>query len=539
MHEDIELAPIDFPTLFITVDWIAAHCVVPDGFEKGKPYEPVDWQAKFLLHHYRVKPEAEVGQRSTAFHYRRSILVKAQKAGKGPLSAAQVCLEAVGPVLFAGWAKGGEVYRCSDHGCPCGWYYVYETGEPMGMPWPTPLIQITAFSVDQTGNVYDALRPMIEDGPLSEIIPKVTEEFVRLPNGGRIDTVTSSAQSRLGQRVTFVLQDETGIWTESNKMVRVAETQRRGLAGMGGRSVETSNPYDPAENSVLQRGIESTAPDILKWFPQAPRHLSYSNKADRRKIHAFNYRGCWWIDLDAIEAEAFELLEKDPAQAERFFGNRVVAGTGSWMDVDKWDARAKLTKVPDKTQIVIGFDGSDVDDWTVLRAETRDGYMFTPTYGPDNKPTIWDPAEYGGKVPRLEVEAAVDELFSRYDVARMYCDPPYWESEVDAWAEKYGPRRVIRFETYRPVQMHAAAERLLTDVVKADSTFTHDGCEMTRAHMLNARKAARPQNRYVLSKPGAQTQKIDAAVTSVICHEAWGDVTNAKLWKKRKYVYTD
>jgi len=74
------------------------------------------------------------------------------------------------------------------------------------MAWPTPLIQITAFSEEQTDNIYDALRPMIDRGPLHALIPKTGEEFIRLPNGGRIDTVTSNAQSRLGARVTFVLR---------------------------------------------------------------------------------------------------------------------------------------------------------------------------------------------------------------------------------------------------------------------------------------------------------------------------------------------
>jgi hypothetical protein len=62
----------------------------------------------------------------------------------------------------------------------------------MGMAWPTPLIQITAFSEEQTDNIYDALRPMIDEGPLHDLIPKTGEEFIRLPGGGRIDTVTSS-----------------------------------------------------------------------------------------------------------------------------------------------------------------------------------------------------------------------------------------------------------------------------------------------------------------------------------------------------------
>jgi hypothetical protein len=244
------------------------------------------------------------------------------------------------------------------------------------------------------------------------------------------------------------------------------------------------------------------------------------------------YAGSWWVDLDAIEAEAAELLERDPAQAERFFGNRPVAGVGTWLDVDRWDARAKPREVQAKTAVVAGFDGSDVDDWTAIRCETQDGYQFTPTYGPDSRPCIWDPGEWGGQVPRLEVEAAVDEVFATYQVVRLYADPPGWETEIDKWAEKFGEKRVVRFETYRPVQMHAAVERQLTDVMKVDSGFSHDGCPYTRVHVANARKAARPAGRYVLTK-ASQAQKIDAAVSSVLVHEAAGDVTAAKLWPKK------
>jgi len=534
---DPTAAPIDFPTLWVVYDWIQAHCVIPDGLNAGDPFVPADWQGKFLLHYYRLRPDAQVGDLSTAFHYRRAQVIMAQKTGKGPATAAQICAEGVGPTVFNGWAQGGERYVCPPQ-CMCDWSYEYEPGEAMAVPRNTPLIQITAFSEEQTGNIYDALRPMIQDGPLQDLIPKVGESFTRLPNRGRIDTVTSSAQSRLGQRVTFVAQDETGIWTEQNKMIKVAETQRRGLAGMGGRSCETTNAYDPSEQSVAQRTDESNAPDILHWFPKPPAHLSYTNKEERRQIHRFNYteQGVTWVPLDAIEAEAAELAEKDAAQAERFYGNRVVAGTETWCPGEEWDARARPKSVGYKPQVVLGMDGSDTKDWTVIRAETQDGYQFTPTYGPDNKPCIWNPEDYEGQVPRLEVDAAVDELMRKYKVLRFYVDPPYWESEIDRWAEKFGDKTVIRFETYRPVQMHAAVERLLTDIRKQDSEFHHDGCEITARHVRNARKAARPSDRYVLAKPTA-AQKIDACVSSVVCHEAWGDVTLAKLWRKRYYTY--
>lgn len=526
----------------LVVGWIEQHCVIPDGFDNGRPFLLYDEQALFIDDHYELKPTATIGQLAPAFRYRRSLLVRPQKWGKGPLTAAQTCAEAVGPVLFSGWADGGEVYDCRDFGCGCGWVYEYEPGEAMGMPWPTPLIQITAVSEEQTGNIYDALRPMIDKGPLSDLIPKTGEEFIRLPNGGRIDTVTSSAQSRLGQRVTFVPQDEVGLWNAVNRMLKVADTQYRGLAGMGGRATLTTNGWDPAEASVAQLAYESPSDDILRDFRQAPAALSYRNKVERRRIHRIVYgdslKPTGHIDLDSIEAEAVDLLHRDPAQAERFFGNRIVYGVGAWLDGDKWDARAKPRDVPDGTSIVLGFDGSDSDDWTAIRAETRDGYQFTPRFGPDRQKTIWDPARFGGQVPRLEVAAAVDELFARFRVVRFYCDPPDWKTEIDAWQEIHGEKVVVRWATYRTVQMHAAAQRLHTDVIKSDSEFTHDGCAITAVHVRNTRKSPRPGQRYVLAKP-VHSQKIDACVTSVLCHEAAGDATAGTLWPaKSSYVYS-
>ena len=549
----VERSPyvVDFPTLWVVPAWIQRHCIISDGFRKGRRFRMYDWQLWITVNHYRVKPHAKqvegwgedpdvIPIRMAAFHNRRSQVIAPQKTGKGPWTAAIACAEAVGPVLFLGWAEDGDVYDCADYGCACGWVYRYKSGEPMGHPWPSPLIQLLATSEDQVDNVYKHLRGMAK-GPRLQDRMKVREGFIRIigedddPDSSRIDVVTSSANSRLGNPITFCIQDESQLYTATNKMITVAETMRRGAAAMGGRSIETTNCYDPSEQSVAQRTRESRAKDIFKFYEPPPANLSYKNKAERRKIHTYNYVGSPHADLHGIEAEAAELLEKDPGQAERFYGNRIVAGLGSWMNGDRWDARWRRVEVAAGTQVVLGFDGSDVDDWTGIRAQTREGYQFTPvTLG---GPTIWDPADFGGRVPRLEVAAAVDWLFTHFDVVRMYGDPPYWETELDAWAEKYGEKRVLRWATYRPVQMHAAAERLLVDVAKADSGFSHDGCEVTALHMRNARKAQRPSNRYVLTKPG-DGRKIDMAVASVICNEAAGDVTAASLWSEPAFLYT-
>ena len=325
--------------LDVALEWVEAHCVIPDGDDQGEFFYLVPEQLAFMAGHYTVRDDARPGMRADAFKYRRSQLVRAQKWGKSPLIAAFVCLEGVGPALFAGWASGGEQYRCADHGCGCGWVFEYAPGDAMGRPWPTALIQVTATTEDQTDNTYGALRPMIEKGPLDDVIARTGEEFIRLPNGGKIEVVTSKATSRLGQRVTFVPQDETGIWTESNSMVKVARTQRRGLAGMGGRAIETTNAWDPSENSVAQQTFKSSARDVQRDFRQPPAELKWSSLRDRRKILEFNYSGVPWAlsNLASIEAEAGELSESDPAEAERFFGNRIVSGGGAWMPRGRWE----------------------------------------------------------------------------------------------------------------------------------------------------------------------------------------------------------
>jgi hypothetical protein len=528
--------------MYVAPEWIEAHCVIPDGFRKGDPFRLYDYQLRFFANFYLVKGDAEwipadpiLGP---AFVYRRGMLIGPQKLGKGPHTAAHVCLEGVGPALFAGWADKGDGYACSDFGCGCGWEYEYEPGEPMGMPWPTPLCQITAFSEDQADNIYGALRPMIEGGPLADVIPKTGEEFIRLPGGGRIDVVTSSAQSRLGQRVTFIPQDECGLWTDANKMAKVADTQYRGLAGMGGRASLTSNAWDPSEHSVAQREYESSAKDIYRQFAQPPPNLSYRNKVERRKIHRIVYGEALkehggHVDLDSIEAEAADLLERDPGQAARFFGNMLVHGAGAWLPHGLWASAETATPAPpDGARIVLSFDGSETDDWSAIRAETIDGHMLTPTYGPDRRKTIWAPAEWGGRIPRGEVHAAMDELFRRYKVERAYMDPRGWQTEIEQWALQYGEKIVVSWSTYRTTQMHAALERFVTDLTSG--TLTHDDCGIAALHVGNARKLAKPGDRYILGKP-SQTQKIDVAVASVLAHEAAADA-RATGWGREEPV---
>lgn len=493
---------VTFPTLgFLIADWVEAHCVVPDGDRRGDPFILYPWQLWDILNHYRLKPSAQRGQLAPAFYFRRTQIVRPQKSGKNPLIAAVICAEACGPVLFDGWADEGDVYRCADFGCDCGWVCEYDQGDPRGRPWSTPLIQITATSAEQTDNTWDVLRPMIDYGPLAALVPHTGEEFIRLPGGGRIDVVTSSATSRLGQRVTFCAQDQTESWFSANRMIKVAETQRRGLAGMGGRAIETGNAWDPSEDSVAQRTAESATRDIFRDHPLAPSGWSYRDKRQRRKVHQFLYADCPHVDLDGIEAEVVELMERDPNQAERYFGNRVLTGQSGWMPADVWNGRAALLTVDAKQQITIGFDGSlgtmrarYKPDATALGAcRVDDGHLFTLGIWEATQPDVdgywcWEP-------DRADIHATVEDAFSRFDVLQMWADPQHWQNDLGAWAEKYGFDRVLERWTNTDVFMHRELERLRTAIVNGD--VTHDGDPRATAHVLNARAFVRRSSRVV------------------------------------------
>lgn len=201
-----------------------------------------------------------------------------------------------------------------------------------------------------------------------------------------------------------------------------------------------------------------------------------------------------------------------------------------------------LSSPPDGTLVCGGFDGSENDDWTAIKLETADGLIFTPRYGPDKRPTIWNPAEWGGRIPRGEVRSAWEEIVGRYQVGRAYCDPGFrdetsWESEIESWATEWGEDVFLPWVmagSRRVGAVFAALRRFEADLQQG--VIRHDGCPITTTHMGNARKYARLGDMYILAKP-SQKQKIDAAVTSLLAHEAacdarasgWGKTTDSSV----------
>lgn len=537
-----------WPTLgWLIADWIEEHCPIPDGFRRGAPFEMYAWQLYCTARMYQVREGAIpggtehfeegqlVGVTSVASAYvpRRSQVVGPQKIGKGPWTATLALAEGCGPTVFDGWAVKGEIYDCAAHGCSCGWQRWYQPGEPKGKRWPTPLIQLTATSEDQIAtNVYRPLQEMVRLGPLAGLVNPL-EDHTAIDGGGRIDVVTARANSRLGNPVTWVLHDESGLYTKSNGMVEVADTQSRGAAAMGGRTLETTNAWDPSQQSRAQATAAAAAEDIFRYHLHAPEALNYALKAERKKIHRWVYAGTPHVDLTVIEAEAAELMERDPAQAERFYGNRTKAGSSRAIDMGAWAENAEPdTVIAPGRLITLGVDGARFRDaLAIVATDVLTGFQWRA--GLWEVPTGLTPEELEHyEHPKDEVDQALADAFDRWHVWRAYVDPGGIDEWMRGWQGLYGNTRVVPWYMSRLKPTAFAVRRWVQAVHAHDQSHNGDP-DLTRhvrqAHklMVNAHDDDhRPM--FVLAKERHDSpEKMDGAAAAVISWEARGDAIAA------------
>jgi hypothetical protein len=531
-----------FSTLgYQVIEWIESRCAIPDREEVGNPLVLVDEQIRFILHFYRLKPLAKPGQLRQAFHHSRGgALVRPQKWGKSPFSAAIVCAEAQGPVVFDGWDADGQ---------------------PVGTAWPTPIIQITAVSEDQTENIYKALIPMIELGALSAEIDDTGLGRINLAGGGQIKPVTASAISRLGQRITFAAQDQTESWLKRNKGRELADVQRRGLGGTGGRFLETPNAWDPTENSVAQGTLAEAEEGLGVYHDdvEPAEGLSIRNKTERRRALRTVYgdaatgtragvKGAVkpWSNLDSIDEEIRAILLRDPAQAERWYLTRKQAAEAKAFRGDIFDKRSRRVLKPEDPLepkagelVVVGIDGARfVDGLGMIGTEVGQGFQWTAG--------IWErpesaPDDY--EHPFDEIDGALVDIFERFQVWRAYIDPQFIEDWVDTWQGRWGEKRIVRWLTNRPKPIAYAVRGYEEAIAAGDQE--HDGHPDFARHIKNA--VRRPLNvfdekhrqMHTLAKESEDSpNKMDGAMAATLSWEARGDAIAAGAKKRSNKLIT-
>lgn len=477
-----------------------------------------DEQVRKLVWCYRID---EAGRRV----YRKAQFMGPKGVGKSPEAAKFAIAELEGPTVFDGWDADGE---------------------PVGCPrvTPTPFVQIAAVSLDQTDNTYGALQELLteHDGQAADTLGLDcgdTRTVRRSNHRARIDKVTASAGAREGQPITAAVKDETHLWTPTNGGVKLSRTIDRNLGKMDGFGVETTNAYDPSIHSVAQatdEAADAKADGLYQWKPTGPHVVSLADTRLLRRTLRELYKHSPWVDVERIIEEIRDPVNTE-ADSRRFFLNEIWAGADAAWDKPTWEALRHpdgLTEPDAGDMVALGFDGARFHDSTALvgvRLEDRHEFVVA----------VWEkPAEVDDdtwEVPGVDVSEAFERAFDTWKVVLAYCDPPYWQDQVDEWDGRFGQVRKWWTNRYKPM---AYAVRGFDETVRAGNC-THDGHPTLTAHHLNAQKwptqIKDEDGRFlwlIQKKAPKSPLKIDARMAGILAHEAAGDAIADGALKRRR-----
>jgi phage terminase large subunit-like protein len=212
----------------------------------------------------------------------------------------------------------------------------------------------------------------------------------------------------------------------------------------------------------------------------------------------------------------------------RYFLNVPTSTSDVLIDPHRWADLATAGPIPDGTRGGIGFDGSHSRDGTALVVADEEGHVELALLI-ERDPS--DPPEW--TVPRQLVHDTLAELFDRFDVVRMLCDPFLWRSELDLWARTYGDGIVVEQPTNSIRRFGPAVDRFRVAV--AEGTVSHNGDEDLAHHLANARLVRGPGRAsdgghalYTLEKAG-RGRLIDAAVAACLALQAIGTAEPVKV----------
>ena len=450
-----------------------------------------------------------------------------------PFAAATCLFELLGPCRF-------------DH---------FDMHAPFGVvakPMSMPLVQIVATSESQTANTIRMVRAFCQKkGPLARKYDlEVAKTFIETPGGGKLQQMTSSAQSMEGGEVSFVVGDELEHWLPAQGGPAMLETIQQNAAKMGGRFMGTCNAWVPGEQSSAEAvfeawcdqedGLTRGKTKSLYDARVAPPNTVLTDEPAEGQVGLtealqYVYEDCPWVNLEAIKEQIWS-PEYPESRSIRFFLNRPNAAEASWITLEEWtQLRKPDRKVEPGERIVMFFDGSKSNDHTALvGCCMEDGHIF--------KIGHWKPEKPLGVVNVASVDAAVRKAFETYEVVAFWADVREWESFVrTSWPEDLGENLIchavrggmsaspiawdMRSHSY---QFAEAAEIAFAEIQQ--KTFTHDGDSAMGEHVSNCRVSEFRGRWSVKKESPKSSKKIDLAVCMIGARMLYRHVKDSKEW---------
>jgi hypothetical protein len=240
-----------------------------------------------------------------------------------------------------------------------------------------------------------------------------------------------------------------------------------------------------------------------------------------------------WQTLEEL-SERHGSPSMTPWQWARFACGVWGIGNERAFDPDLWESLvAPGASIAPGRQVTLGFDGARGFDATALVAADIESGLLEVVGVWERPPGASDDWE----VAEAEVDQAVAHAFDRWDVWRLYGDPPYWESGLDRWAGLYGEARVIRWWTNRLKAMAYALAAFVGDM--RPGVMSHDGDPVLGRHVVNAVKHETRMREgddllWVIRKDAQKSpRKIDLAMAAVLAWEARGDAIRAGVGQEQ------
>ncbi|WP_460355825.1 terminase large subunit domain-containing protein [Mycobacterium sp. ZZG] len=278
------------------------------------------------------------------------------------------------------------------------------------------------------------------------------------------------------------------------------------------------------ESLTLAISTPSSSPDCVMW-----RLVEHGRAGDDPSFYFREFaapEGCattdrkgWRVANPALACEEPFLAEDGIEAARRTLREPVfrqlrlgqwVTGVESWLPWGLWDACAADRSVGPRERVVLAFDGSASGDSTALVGCTLDGHLWLEG--------LWEnPGDPRWRVPRAEVDMAVQMAFQKFDVIELAADPWGWRSEIEQWAQRHGERRVLEWNTANAQRMAPATDRLYQAV--ATRAVTHDGDPRMAAHVAHCVAKSTPMGDLVSKDKRGSPRKIDAAVAAIVAFD--------------------
>lgn len=358
--------------------------------------------------------------------------------------------------------------------------------------------------------VFNAARRMVELNPLLAERTQVFQDRLYVPHhDATLAPLPADPGALQGWDPSLAIVDELHVVREDTWEAMALTAGKREAS----LTLAISTPATQKDSimwKLVEHGRAGTDPAFAFVEYAAPEGCA---AGDRKAWKTANPALGDFLALDALQATF--LTTREATFRQMRLGQWVGVADG-WLPWGLWDERADPDRlVADGTRIVAGFDGSASGDSTALVAATVEPNPHVFVVG------LWENDHQGWRVNRADVDRTVAEMFGRFDVVEMACDPWSWRSEIQTWADRFGQRRVVEWPTNVLSRMGPATDRTFT--LLSEGRLTHDGNASMARHFANC-IAKRTSHGDVVVKDGKSSpRKIDAAVAAIVAIDraAW------------------